>query len=128
MVLTRRQSHRRGNDEDRLTELPLDSSSHKKAPNKTKKNHGEAQILSEEDQSEQADEVANEGLNGNTLKKLDENELEEEVEDDDDAEDDEEGDEEPVDEEDEDDDDDINALLDKAEEALRVNSDDQKSR
>jgi hypothetical protein len=122
MVLTRRQSHRKGNDEDRLTELPLDKSVDHKATNKPKRNREKPTIPSEneEDQSVEADMISSDeqNTNGKYSGKSGTDEGQEDTEDEDDAE---------VQSEEEDDED-IDALLDKAEEALRMNSDNQKSR
>lgn len=126
MVLTRRQSHRRGNDEDRLTELPLDKSIDHMATNKPKRNREKPVITNdnEEDQSVEADMIASnkQDTKKKSSGKMDTIGAQEVTEDEDEAE------VQSEEDEDEDDDEDIDALLDKAEEALRMNSENQKSR
>ena len=128
MVLTRRQSHRRGNDEDRLTELPLDKSIDHMAANKPKRNREKPVITNDngEDQSVEADMIASnkQDTKNKSSGKMDTIEAQEVTEDEDEAE----VQSEEEEDEEEDDDEDIDALLDKAEEALRMNSENQKSR
>ncbi|CAO3665512.1 unnamed protein product [Umbelopsis ramanniana] len=125
MVLTRRQSHRRGNDEDRLTELPLDKSIDHMATNKPKRNREKPVITNDnqEDQSVEADMIASnkQDTKKKSSGKMDTIGAQEVTEDEDEAE------VQSEEDEDEDDDEDIDALLDKAEEALRMNSENQKS-
>ncbi|KAI9284549.1 Fcf2 pre-rRNA processing-domain-containing protein [Umbelopsis sp. AD052] len=113
MVLTRRQSHRRGNDEDSLTELPMDKSMDHKTINKPKRNPGKPAISSdnEKDQSVEADVIASD-TKEESSGKVDTTVGQVDSEDDSQSEDDE----------------DIDALLDKAEEALRMNNDSQQPR
>lgn len=122
MVLTRRQSHRRGNDEDRLTELPLDKSIDHMATNKPKRNRGKNVITNDngEDQNVEAYTIASDKQDAKKKSsgKMDTIEAQAVIEDK----------AEVQSEEDEDDDEDIDALLDKAEEALRMNSENQNSR